>query len=625
MSAVFMSVDCRGNPLTAANLGAIAASMKLFPWQQVTCESIPDSGLCLGLRTRCVADLSMLRWQQAHVHCVFSGFLTRTLSEFGAAAHVTSGAYARAVAAAYAKYGHEFARHLEGPFTALVYDGEKRQVVAANGRFGNSPLYRYSHDGVGILSSQLAPMAASGLLPVRADHEAVSHLLTYGQVLGQETLIADVEAIEPATTLIMNVDDASWRQERYWSFGSLGEHIDAPFRRHVSEVCDAFEAASDRMMQKRGSYVSGLSGGLDSRLVTAMAAKHDQDIKAWTFGASGSSDIVVSAQVCNVLGIEQLVFATRPDLIAEHAPLYAMAVDGCVRSDFAFALARAESLRNHATITLNGYAGDMILGGSNLGPRFSLLKGNLSNGRLFGADLAQPLLAANRTNRAIALYIGSKYGHRSRLSSMVAHAPRPLADIACDFLEEKSSTLPLSFRGEQWIFDNRLARWTVMGIVCDRNFFADGSLFYDYDVLSRCIATPLKYRQEHRLFSAVLQRLLPEMAKIVNGNSGLSPALPPWRARTAKVVRTIKNGRGGPRLVGSTGNEPDEWARTECRGYLDGLFSAVRTGNRPFWDGEKIDAMWRQHRAGEINAGHEIGLVAVVEHFFQMLEAQRVT
>lgn len=147
---------------------------------------------------------------------------------------------------------------------------------------------------------------------------------------------------------------------------------------------------------------------------------------------------------------------------------------------------------------------------------------------------------------------------------------------------------PAEFQIEQWTEEFGGGRHlTLCSIFADRHFFADASIFYDYDVRDRCFAIQPRDRRLNRAYIAVMERLLPELAGITYANTGL-PA-------NQSGLRLFVN-RTGRRLAGrqprsSTGINASGWLRTPAiRDFAGDIIHSESFRSRPWWHGDIIVA-----------------------------------
>jgi asparagine synthase (glutamine-hydrolysing) len=619
MAGIFAITGAKDYDDRCTKAEALARSMCLMPWQTATVMPLAESRIILGSVGNGSAIVPDERFvaRQGAVTCVVEGDLIRSLEDCGIETLVAAGRYAEAAIAAYRKFGEEFPRRLEGAFTVLLHDADTETLVAANGRFASTILYRRVVGDDVFYCSQLGPMVGCGVFRPRINEEAVGHLLGNMQVFNDETVIEEVDAFKPATIAVHRLREGAEQHQIYWTFGAVGEHRhDLPYERHVGDICDVIVAAGQRMTSRPGRYVAGLSGGLDSRLVAAVAARNVPDLKVWTFGAAGALDMVVAAEVARRLGIDHLTFPTVPEHVPENADLYSATVDGSASIDFAYGVERTRVLREHADIVLNGFAGDVLLGGSLLGPKPNIFKKNLRSRRFLGRGVVQPFLEWNRDEESVLGYLHAKSAPPTHLAGCLRTPPQSRRERIAADLQAMAATVPLPFRVEHHFMTNRVSRWTLMGIISDRHYYSDGSIFYDYEFLDRCMAIPHAYRRENRIYADVFRRLLPDMGAVVNANNGLPADAPPWRSLMSKITRGVgRRLRRQPLSTQVTGSDPNVWSRSIYPRFYRELLRDERTASRGVWDIAAVRSLFDRHLAGEVNAGNELGQLASFELF----------
>ena len=174
--------------------------------------------------------------------------------------------------------------HLHGQFALACFDAKQRRLVLARDRFGICPLYwtrRATADGDWLLfASEIKALLASGLVPARPDLRGIDQVFNFFAVPGIPTCFEGVNTLQPGHFLKIQMDHdgaaAQLSNHIYWE-------IDFPDQGHeedhsdTKKVVDAFDkvmlAAVERRLRADVPVVSYLSGGIDSSLVVAMAAK----------------------------------------------------------------------------------------------------------------------------------------------------------------------------------------------------------------------------------------------------------------------------------------------------------------------------------------------------------------
>ncbi|MGH2356926.1 MAG: asparagine synthase (glutamine-hydrolyzing), partial [Candidatus Limnocylindria bacterium] len=232
--------------------------------------------------------------------------------------------------------------HLQGQFALAVWDQRRRQLMLARDRFGICPLYWTRQTSAGrdwlLFASEIKALLASGLVHARPDLRGIDQVFHFLALPGPATCFEGVELLQPGHSLTIDLGDhgqaGSIRRRVYWA-------IDFPDRgqeeRGGEQVVDQLErvmvAAVERRLRADVPVVSYLSGGIDSSLVAALAARvRGEPVPAFTvqIRTPGLDESVPAAIVARHIGAQLIVvpvgdadiLATYPELIrATEAPV----------------------------------------------------------------------------------------------------------------------------------------------------------------------------------------------------------------------------------------------------------------------------------------------------------------
>jgi asparagine synthase (glutamine-hydrolysing) len=197
----------------------------------------------------------------------------------------TTGSDCEVINALYRKHGADFVERLNGIFAFALWDARTRRYLIARDPLGVCPLY-WGHDGQG-------------------------HLCVASEMKSLVGVCADVAAFPPG-----HVYDSQGQLSRYYrkpwrDYGwTMGRHVDA------RQLRQAFEQAVHRQLMTDVPYGVLLSGGLDSSLVAACAARfarqrveEDDSAEAWwprlhsfAIGLAGSPDLAAAQVAADALG-----------------------------------------------------------------------------------------------------------------------------------------------------------------------------------------------------------------------------------------------------------------------------------------------------------------------------------
>ncbi len=167
---------------------------------------------------------------------------------------------------AYGKWGRGVLGRLKGMFAFAIYDAARRELLVARDRLGIKPLYSVCDEN-GVRFASEARMLESGGGTISA--AAVSGYLQWGACPERQLLYPDLRVLPAGHALVIGAEGAS-ESWRYWpdraAFVSPAENAAAEVRRRL-------EVAVDEHLLADVPVASFLSGGIDSSIVTALAAQ----------------------------------------------------------------------------------------------------------------------------------------------------------------------------------------------------------------------------------------------------------------------------------------------------------------------------------------------------------------
>ncbi len=174
----------------------------------------------------------------------------------------------------------EMFAHLKGQFALAVWDRKRHCIILARDQFGVCPLY-FSVQGDWLLfGSEIKALLASGLVEAKADLRGIDQAFNFFSVPGPATCFAGVTSFQPGQYMRIQLPGGGGpaRMERkyYWQidFPDQGQEDDgADAKGLVDEFERVLLGAVERRLRADVPVVSYLSGGIDSSIVVAMAAK----------------------------------------------------------------------------------------------------------------------------------------------------------------------------------------------------------------------------------------------------------------------------------------------------------------------------------------------------------------
>lgn len=218
----------------------------------------------------------------------------------------------------YEELGESFVKGLNGSFVIVIFDKPNQRIVIANDRYGQRPLYYTLIKDRLIFSSEVKAILEDPSFKKAIDNEAIAEFLTFGQLLGDKTMVKEIHLQPPASLLIYNLKNGRFDLFKYWE---LKEHLkteNRPEKDCLEDINKRFTQAVKRMSSGNKNIAVGLSGGLDSRTIMAAIDCGEYPIKSYTIGIKGCTDDKLTRLISDKTGIEHIFCDFDQDLLTRY-------------------------------------------------------------------------------------------------------------------------------------------------------------------------------------------------------------------------------------------------------------------------------------------------------------------
>ncbi len=173
--------------------------------------------------------------------------------------------------AAYAEYGVGCVEHFVGMFAFVLYDAARHVVLAARDPMGIKPLYWHRNQHRLVFASEPKAILTDPTVSRRISGAALDEYIVLQHTLGELTLFDGIRRLLPGHRTVVDVASGVMVSERYWTPNVLvQEEVDES--RAVEEIAALIEQSVTWQLRADVPVGAYLSGGLDSSLVTAIAA-----------------------------------------------------------------------------------------------------------------------------------------------------------------------------------------------------------------------------------------------------------------------------------------------------------------------------------------------------------------
>jgi asparagine synthase (glutamine-hydrolysing) len=267
----------------------------------------------------------------------------------------------------YLQDGPACVRRLNGMFALVLYDREKKQVLAARDHFGIKPLYYFEDERRLIFGSEIKALLEHPAVKAEPDFDAVNEYLTLQYVFNSETLFEHIHKIPPGHYFLIDLESYKKEIVKYWEpdFTVDTQHREPYFVEKLRELLEDTIRIQLRSDVPVGTY---LSGGLDSSVVTMLASRiYPHRLKTFTgafregpeFDETAYARAVAEASRAEIFE----VFPTVNDFISL-LPRLIYHMDEPMAGPGLFPQFMVSRLAaRHVKVVLGGQGGDEIFGG----------------------------------------------------------------------------------------------------------------------------------------------------------------------------------------------------------------------------------------------------------------------
>ena len=270
------------------------------------------------------------------------------------------------ILAAYREWGTRCVERFNGMFALALYDRPRRRLFGARDRAGEKPFFYRESAGTFAFASELKALLAAPSCPRSVDQASLEAYLAFGYVPHDHCILRGIRKLPQGHALVYDVDTGV---SRTWAYWSLPRPI-AGDPASDEDLVDSLETTLLEAVRLRliADVPVGimLSGGVDSSLVTAMAARVASRVKTFTisFPGQGVYDEAPYARlVAEHFGTDHVVLEAQPatvDLLPQLARQYD---EPLADSSMVPTYLVSRLIRREATVALGGDGADELFGG----------------------------------------------------------------------------------------------------------------------------------------------------------------------------------------------------------------------------------------------------------------------
>ena len=482
-------------------------------------------------------------------------------------------------------------RRLTGSYSIVLYDLRARRLLLVTDRLFTRPIFYCSHRQALVFSSRFNALLACGAPQSPSlDMTAVMQFFTFQQAQYSSTFCRQAKAMLPAS--VLELADGQVSERKYWQLQYSAER--GSERRFVDELTETLRASARRTTCDEARKGVMLSGGLDSRVLVAAAAR---EMVAYTVGDGFNREVRTARRVARARGWKHVFLKRPPD---HYSNILAEAVElsgGMCRFDHCQFLGLLGPVRQECDVVFNEDAMD------------ALFKGYYWSRRLSVRGVQVPAPVAGRfTTEGIEEQI-----LRMGCKSMFPSSPwllfrQPWRSRYRDILYASIREQIADGRTEDpYHMVEHVAGLASLGrallnVSHVRPYLEYRSLSFDSDLLELAVRTPVRYRLSGGLLREALKRLDGRLYAIPYANTGMrmdTPAPIAWAFQMAGEVhlRALRKlGLVPPIHTNESWPDRAELLRIPpMRHILETVLQDPRAIEPSLFDTDRVGVMVREH------------------------------
>lgn len=257
-------------------------------------------------------------------------------------------------------------KKLNGFFAFCIYDKHEQSFFLARDRYGVKPLLYLMDEDKFLFASEMKSILAYGI-GKEIDFTSLHTFLQLNYIPAPKTIFKNVKKLEPGHFL--KVGSRQLAVGKYYSIPYSGlASNDRPYYEKAKETfTQLLEKSVERRLIADVPLGTFLSGGIDSSVVTGLAAKHKPSLHTFSIGFKDEKffdETAYARLVAKKFNTEHTVFSLSNRDLFEHVHSILDYIDEPFADSSAINVyILSKETRKHATVALSGDGADELLAG----------------------------------------------------------------------------------------------------------------------------------------------------------------------------------------------------------------------------------------------------------------------
>ena len=256
-------------------------------------------------------------------------------------------------------------RAINGMFAFTLVDWESKQVYLCRDRFGQKPLYYLNNSSL-IFSSDIRLMKKLPSINLTLNKNAVDYYLSELSVPQPSTIWNEVLQVNPAHYITYSLENETIKEKEYWALNPSNNYSEVDEQKCLDQLSNILADSIKKRQLADVPVGYFLSGGVDSGLITAIAASESSDpINTYTvkFGESDFDESYDAKLISERYQTNHTEIIIEANIKADIENILEYFGEPFADSSAIPTYYISKKIKEHVTVAISGDGGDEMFGG----------------------------------------------------------------------------------------------------------------------------------------------------------------------------------------------------------------------------------------------------------------------
>ncbi|MEZ5010024.1 MAG: asparagine synthase (glutamine-hydrolyzing) [Chitinophagales bacterium] len=268
---------------------------------------------------------------------------------------------------AFIAYGKDCLDLLNGFFAFAIHDKQTDSLFIARDRLGIKPLYFYHDDEKMLFASEMKALFPLNIIK-EIDYNALATYFQLNYIPAPNTIYKNVQKLLPGH--FIEIKDGQFSIKQYYSVPfDRKEYANYTYKEASNKLVEILDESIHKRLVADVPLGTFLSGGIDSSVITSLAAQHKSNLNTFSIGFKDNEyfdETEYAELVANKLKTNHKVFkVTNDDLLESLQDILKYIDEPFADSSALLVNLLSKYTRQHVTVALSGDGGDELFAGYN--------------------------------------------------------------------------------------------------------------------------------------------------------------------------------------------------------------------------------------------------------------------